>query len=289
MIDKRPPVLILLGRNGDLIQVSSCWKAIYDRTGMRPIIIVCEEYKAVLEGMSYITPHPIPGHWYGAIPTAQQLARDKYGGGTLVQFWQVPPKHEDTIGWQGRRWATIQSHGHNWGVNLDLDPDYGTSMARRCGFSSEEWMKLPVVFDKRNPEREAALCQSLLSRKKPSLLYNFAGISSPFAHTAEVLAVLRSFSNAFHLVNLGGIKAGKIFDLLGLMDRAALMITTDTATLHLAAASKIPYIALTVDGWTSSRPKGNVQLEIKYSQAMNQIPKLRHVIAQFAAQQLKAA
>ena len=69
-------------------------------------------------------------------------------------------------------------------------------------------------------------------------------------------------------MDMGRIRCHRIYDLLGPMDNAVGIITTDTATLHLAHGTSRPYIALTVDGWCSSTPRGNCHLEIKYSQFM---------------------
>jgi len=55
------------------------------------------------------------------------------------------------------------------------------------------------------------------------------------------------------------------------MDHAIGTITTDTATLHLAHGCPRPYIALTVDGWSTSTPRGNCKLEVKYSRFMTSL------------------
>jgi len=80
-------------------------------------------------------------------------------------------------------------------------------------------------------------------------------------------------------VNLNACNAYRVFDLLGLMDRAVGLLTVDTMTLHLAAASKIPYIAYTRDdGQAGSIPKGNCVANIGYSQAVNQLGKTMEIV-----------
>lgn len=279
----QPPCFVLGGRFGDIIQLLPCFKAIFDRTGEKPVVISSDEYSSVYDGVSYVRPWAVRLHWWKGIEEMKKLAMENFGGGTVVQFWHEPPKNDDTIGFKGRTWTTLQSHGHNHGVDISLDPDYGTSMARRCGFSRDEWINLPLVFDLRDEKREEYLARNCISPRKPTILYNFAGISSPFAATPDVLQVLRMSGNDFHLVNLGALKALRIYDLLGIYDRAAGLITSDTSTAHLAVGSKIPTVWYTVDGWCSSVPKGNCAMHCKYSQARLQLRELASVIQSWRA------
>jgi len=274
MTPDTPPVFVLLGRAGDIIQLLPCFDAIHRRSGARPIVIVSKDYANVFDGVSYVRPHPIREHWWQGVPVAKAVAREVYGGGQVVQSWHEPPKHDDTIGFRGTHVAVLQSHGYNHGVNMALDPCYSLSMVRRCGFSRAEWMQLHLRFDRRNPAREGKLAEPFM-RGRPLLLFHTSGVSSPFTYTPELVNLLTArFSRYFKVVDLGRISAYRIYDLLGLMDRASFMVLSDSAPLHLAAGTQTPYVALTVDGWTSSVPKGNVQLEIKYSQFKQRIPEL---------------
>jgi hypothetical protein len=159
--------------------------------------------------------------------------------------------------------------GHNWGVNLSLWPNFMASMWERCGFTQAEMVSLPLVFDRRNPIRERELLNHIWPfrmRNKPLLLYNFTGISSPFGFVPELYPVIQQFSRDFHIVDLGKIRAHRIFDLLGAYDVAAGLISSDTATAHLAHASNVPTIWMTVDSWCASTPRGNVALHFGYNE-----------------------
>jgi hypothetical protein len=203
------------------------------------------------------------------VEDAKRVAAARHADVIVPQFWHLPPEHDDTIGWRGAGWTTLQSHGHNHGVDLALDPDFMTSMYRRAGFSPGELRELPLVFDRRSPHREAELLRKVRGDvKKPLLLYNFTGVSSPFPATPEVInPILHRLAGRFHFVNLGLVRAHRIFDLLGIYDVAAGLLTSDTSTLHLAHASPLPYVAFTQNGWTGAIPRGNCALEIKYSDA----------------------
>jgi len=200
-----------------------CFYEIYKRTGFSPVAITSSEYTSIYEGTSYVTPYPMNANWWMMVPQAKKIANELFGGGSVVQFWQLPPEKGDEIGANGNAFTTLQCHGNEHGVNMALDPDYGTSMARRCGFSRDEWIRLPLVFDRRNTVREQTLIRNVIGAdKRKVLLYNFNGISSPFPFMPEVVNALTSrFSKDFKFVDIGKIQATRIFDLLGLYDRAA--------------------------------------------------------------------
>ena len=82
----------------------------------------------------------------------------------------------------------------------------------------------------------------------------------------EVLNSVRQLGDRIQLVDLSGITAKRIFDLLGMYDRALCLITSDTATLHLAAAHEIPFVALQANGGGGSIIKGNCISKIRYSE-----------------------
>lgn len=268
------PMFVLLGRYGDIIQVLPCWREIYLRTGFKPQVMVSHEYANLFQGVSYVEPYPIREHWWMGMPKARQIAEALSPNVIVPQWWNDDPVHAKMIADSARGNFVIQCHGVQWGVDTSKWPDYGTSMAARCGFTREEWLALPLVFDQRDPDREARLWDQVVGEEdRPVILYNFSGISSPFQFAPEVTNTIRNhFGRRFRFVNLGsgsgsaGVRATRIYDLLGLYDRAAGILTSDTATLHLAAASPKPYIAFRVGGWTSSVPKGNCDFACFYSE-----------------------
>lgn len=271
----KPFVGILLGRNGDLIQMLPAWKAIYDRTGLKPIIMVSTEYAGVLEGVSYVEPYPLALTWWEGVPLARHLADGLFGGSTIMQGWHDP----NELGKPSEGATVLQSHGKEWGVDMSLAPDYGTSMWQRCGFTRADMLRLPLVFDRRDATRERLLAQRVRKQPgKPLLLVNLTGNSSPFACLPEVMRTLAQFARRVELVDLGKIRAHRIYDLLGLYDQSVGLITSDTSTAHLAPASRVPWVAYTVDSWSTSVPKGNVMGEFKYSQALESLDKLASIV-----------
>jgi len=259
------PVLVLLGRTGDTILMLPAFREIHRRTGLKPRIIVSNEYANIYEGVSYCDPIPQNLHWWQGVEKARLIAAALSENAVLPQWWlgkcPIPDEYRGKF--------NLTCFGHNWGVNLALWPNFMASMWERCGFTREEMVRLPLVFDRRNPVREASLLNQIWPvpmRKKPLLLFNVTGISSPYGFWPELYSAISPLFRHFHVCDLGKIKAHRIFDLLGAYDVAAGLISSDTATAHLAHASKVPTIWMTVDSWCGSTPRGNVALHFGYNE-----------------------
>ena len=271
------PIFVLLGRLGDTIIMLPAFREIHRRTGLKPRIIVSTEYSSIYEGVSYCDPIPHNLHWWQGVEKARQIAAALSDDATLPQWWlgkcPIPDEYRGKF--------NLTCFGHNWGVNLALWPNFMVSMWERCGFTRDEMLSLPLVFDRRNPAREQALLNVIWPmqiRKKPLLLYNFTGISSPFGFVPELYPVIQRFARDFHICDLGKIKAHRFFDLLGAYDVAAGLISSDTATAHLAHASKVPTIWMTVDSWCGSTPRGNVALHFGYNETPRRLQDVSEVL-----------
>lgn len=276
----KPPVFVLGGRYGDHVQNFPCFLEIKKRIGLNPVVVCSDHFASVYDGVSYVKCHQVSRDWWRGVPLMYNVACELYGGGQVLTWWRMKPEE---VGWVDNPGGIVlQCHGHQFaGVNVADYPDYGTSMADRAGFTREEWMRLPLVFDRRDIAREVQLYKQFNPRRLPMLLVNFSGQSSPFAPTPEVMNVILEFRNVFHIVNLGEIRAHRIYDLLGLMDRAVGLIHIDSATLHIAPASKVPHVAYIVGGWCSSVPKGNCVWSCYYSDAIANLGRLRETLKQW--------
>jgi len=236
-------VFIQLGRAGDLLILLPCWRKIAETTGEPVTVVVAREFAELLRGVTYVKPDIVNVHWYGGIPQATLMARLKYPQGFTV----------------------TQCDG--WGHHTDhvQYPTFGEAMWSKAGFPGR-YGELPLVFDRRNPEREAALVRRARQTDKPLLLYNFRGLSSPLLAGQAILHRLRRYALPFELLNLGDLRAQRLYDLLGLYDIAAGLVSIDTATSHLAAASSVPLLAYCRGGWSSMIPK-NGAMKVWYKDA----------------------
>lgn len=237
-----PKTFIQLGRYGDIVLLLPSLLHIFNTTGIRPRLVVANDYASVLDGVSYVEPVPLNVHWWGGMTQARKFSQDNFGNGTVTQC-------VSNEGWVKRpiQWTNFQC-----------------SMIDRTGVPLGLMNELPLVFDCRSPERESKHIP--ISIGKPYVVVNTSGISSPFKHCQKLIAALSKLRDRVAVVDIGTVRCHRIYDLLGVMDDAVGGIHIDSATLHLAHACPKPYIAFTQDGWLSSVPLGNCVMEVKYSQ-----------------------
>jgi hypothetical protein len=133
-----------------------------------------------------------------------------------------------------------------------LESNYCRESYRLGGFSNL-WRKYPLVFDRRDSQREQTLIDNQ-RLTKPAILVSTKGISSPFANSEQLINGLQSRFPDYQILDLANVQGERLYDLLGLMDRAACLVTIDTATLWLANAAKCPVVTLINQGWWGSTP-----------------------------------
>lgn len=243
----RPPAWVQMGRVGDLILLMPAWQAWAERSGRKTVVVTSKEFGQVLEGASYIQPILTPFSWYDA-GKARAWAQTRYGQVIVTQL-----------------------HGTGLHTPPDDLPSFSLTMWRRTGLA-EEYHSLPLTFDQRNPNREANLLARTLTNAKPFVLVKTDAWTSPFDGSNEIRAIMREvFKDEVQIVDLDKVVAHRVFDLLGLIDKAIGLVTLDTMSLHLASASPTEYVAFTRDdGQSGSIPKGNCCLQIGYGQWDNQ-------------------
>lgn len=243
-----PPCFCQLGRFGDLIMLLPAFKAWAELTGAPIKVVSTREFGTVLEGCSYIAPTLLDIRWHFDLKEAMRVAR------TLSPHVIVTQLH--AAGWE------------NPSAQPDNLASYSLSMWKRTGFLAH-YHDLPLVFDKRHTFREDRLFRMHIRTRRPLFLVNIEGWTSPISGAAKrgLRRIFEGLDGAAEVLHLPRAKAVRVYDQLGLMDRAAGMLTSDTMPLHLAPASAMPYIALVRDeGQSASIPKGNCILQVGYSE-----------------------
>lgn len=209
--------------------------------GNHPTVVVSEPWSGLLDGISYADKLIWNGPYHAPL-TAKQWAS---GFGRFDKFY-VPQC-------------------------------YGQSFKQQCSSFCEEawrlvgmdhlWGKLPLVFDKRNHDREQALIPHF---RKPMVLVNSDGISSAFSGRDELLRILKPLRDMYEIVDLSLVKAHRFYDLLGLYEKAEYLVCIDSGPLHLAqAVPSLKVIALITDSpnlWHGSPPRKNHVLRIRYNE-----------------------
>lgn len=216
---QRRKLFVQLGRYGDIINILPILKAEAD-SGNRPILLVAYEYKDIMDGVSYadvvVFKEPFQ-HLLPAMRYAETLAS--------VNDWEV---------------VVTQVYGHGYAFKPQCD-SFAKDAWKKATYLAA-WDRLPLVFDKRDRSREEKLAEGL--PEKPILVATH-GNSSPFPQSRRLYKAL-SDKWPGRVVLLDDIQAHRVYDLLGLYDRAAVLVSIDTMHQHLAIGSKVPVIALTV-------------------------------------------
>lgn len=217
---------IQLGAYGDILSILP---VLYmeAQEGPKPKLIVSRKYADILDGVSYVEPIIFDGH-YSEVERAEKA------------FAALKPR-------------TAQVYGKPF---LYTSESFQRDAWCKVGYD-HRWEQLELVIDRRDPEREAALVQNVLPNDRSCVLVCTSGASSTFPHREKLMEFLGSHYN---IIDISGVKAERLYDMLGLIDRASLFICNDTSLLHLALASSTPVVALVNDadnGWLGSLRRAN--------------------------------
>lgn len=253
--------VVQLGRYGDIINILPLCYALHQKEQQKPILMVSREHCSIADGVSYVDP-VIYEDKFVTLKPALARANSDYQRVLRTQLYardltHPPPTQSSFVkeSWLLAGWLA-------------------------------EWGRWPLVFDKRNLARETDLVSKLWRKTKPLLLVNLAGKSSPYPWAGRLfMDICHRWNEHFEIVNLAAVKATALYDLLGLMDVASGVITTDTSTAHLIRASSTPYILLATDRpllWNGTPAYENCALRLCFGESRSRREMLHDVIAQWA-------
>lgn len=219
----KQPIVCCLGRYGDILNALPIAYEL-SRTVGRPKFVVSKQFWTILKGVSYVDPVV----WdidYKELPRAiARLPKEAI----ICQSYKHPDQRRLTESYQKEAWRVA-----GW-----LDK-FGT---------------LPLIFDKRNVEREYRVSERYV-------LFAGTSVSSPMDTDAIWMRLSDQFSMAHPM------KQETPYDLLGQIESSQCIVTVDTMHLHLARATHTPIVALINNGWYGSVPQGNVKAAIRYADA----------------------
>lgn len=239
--------IVQLGRYGDIINLLPAVRRFGFWRGEPVDLIVSSEFAGLLDGVSYVKCVAVKNH-VSQPGNAMRGARSggKYREVLMAQVWRpdcqgVPPL---TDSYNKDNWAHIRM--------LDF-------------FFNE-----PLVFDQRDFNRELRLIATMERPITPGTrLASFSGHSSPFPFEKRAIDLM----SAGNWVNISGLKADRIYDLLGLMECAGGAVFSDSAPLHLAAATGLPIAAFLADSpsmWHGSTPRCVCPVSVRYKHASDE-------------------
>lgn len=235
-------IYICLLRIGDQISILPMLHA-DSKSGLRVAMMVHRDFAGLCSGTSYaqeiIWDGPIEDA-HGAIRLAESMSKDV----RVLRVLATEEMQREIYERAGYKSAMSDSHDKElW------------RLAGRAG----DFAKHPLIFDRRNPDRELALLQSLnpqkaVPRHRRWILISADGTTSPFPYKDLLIELVKRRCNPKHktipgsVIDLNEIKAEKFYDFIGLYEKSYCMIASDSAHLHLSAACpELPVLALTQD------------------------------------------
>ena len=258
-----PIALVEPGRNGDIINILPLAKYLHDQ-GEQVDLLVHPNFAALLDGVSYVRPVLLPHEDEHRPEEARVWATARYQRVIVSKVW------------------------NNRYLDRSAAESFAAEAYRLAGYP-ELFGKLSTVFDRRSSEREARLVGKHLDRGVPFILYNLEGSSSQFKRRAGFVRWLRWQRWNARLVKLP-LDCHRLYDLLGLYERADLLITTDTATLWLAHAVHIPTIVLhQTDTWLRAPLPPATVLNCTYEGALSRRREIAAAIRQVLDRRAVAA
>jgi hypothetical protein len=221
----RPRVAIVqLARSGDIVNILPVAHALHQE-GYDVDLIVHRDFAEVLEAVSYVTPVLVDGP--NNDPEIHARAAEDSGAYRLVLSTQV--------------------NGNPRQLDVECESFIVQNWARAGLDWVESFHELPLVFDRRDAEGEAAAVTEYVPPPdgRPLLAFCLKGYSSPFAEADGFREwLVKKHAGRYRLLDLSDVRLPKVHHLLGLLEAADVLLTVDSLPLHLAYATGTPTIAL---------------------------------------------
>ena len=263
--------VVQLGRYGDIINILPLLRHIHERHGT-PVLMVSRQFSDLLEGVSYVKPWIMDLDYSQLVPAIRR-AEDRYDRVIVSQVW-------------GR--------GYN---HPDKGESYNRDSWQRAGFGHlfDNEQMLPV-FDKRVMARETSVMETLTGPETGVdyiVVQVTRSASSPYPNGKHLRAMigLEAAERGIRVVDIADYNAPRLFDLLGLLSAAQMIVTIDTAILHLAAACPgTPCLAISNNRrWYGSEPRGKSCIPAAYGDLPEDIRKTLGLMLDRASPLTRAA
>ncbi len=244
----------MLGKAGDVLSVLPCLQAEFKETGIKPSLIVAKEYAALPRALPWLSVEEFDGsfeHIGNAIRMAKRTGP--------IDF--LP-----------------QMSGSNYPTPPRKHPSFQYDQWDRMG-RLHQWKELTLEL----PRPLNAAPWHCRTRDSGCILFADHSQSSPFPHVEDLYQSLKKSFQDYEIIRMSTLRLRNLLEALPLMDDAALLVTVDTAWLHLSRAVKTPVIALVTDQpstWHGSCYHPRMSLHVRYSDYQLRKSELLHVAKQ---------
>ncbi len=199
--------LMMAGKNGDVINILPVLRAEFLKTGKPANLVIAKEYAPLVSGLEYVKPCIFNGHWTD-FKKAFTFAKQMFDN--VV----VPQVHGEGMTFQ------------------HLTPSVMLDSWARAGYL-DKWDTLPLVIPRPKVEKSEVR----------TIFYADHSQSSPFFHKEDLHKLLIETFPTHQIVRASGMRFKSLMEFLPLMDRADLIVSVETAFLHLSAACVTPTVA----------------------------------------------
>jgi hypothetical protein len=253
--------VVILGRFGDIINVLPFIKLINDNYA-KPHVGIAKEFLPLFDGIGYATPLVLADQ-EAKLGQAITRAKRDFPIVCVCQIW-------------GENFQQVKTE-----ESYNLQSWKSAGLLHRVHDES-----LRPVFDRRDPAREAALIAAIPDTGKPWMLVNLHGAkSAPCPECGSLMPLIEmAWGDQFQIIDIGKIRAERLYDFIGLFEKAALLVSLDTSYVHLALATNIPVVMLTRSGWGGTIMRFQEAGRIIYEDAVAN-PKLVHTAIEKAIRQ----
>jgi len=223
---------ILTGKYGDLLNCLPILSDRFNRTGEKTCVMVSTDYISFARELPYLIPVEFKGP-VGAVDIAIKQAK-------IAGYRTIPLQvHADSF--------QVRHKHHSFAID----------QWDRAGMA-DKWGTLPLVPPHREPRTAV----------QPHILFADHSQSSPFFRRHELYSLLcENFPN-HKIIRLSGHKVDSLWDLIPMYNAADLLVTVETAHMHLSAAATCPVIALATDlpsPWHGTAQRPGLAFHCRYS------------------------
>lgn len=224
----------MLGKSGDILSILPCLQAEYRETGIKPTLVVAKEYAALPRALPWLSVEEFPDSF-------------------------------ERLG-EAIKWAKLRG-------KVDFVPqlfgvDYPMPVRRNPSFQYDQWERMGRLHQWSELALELPRPGGAPIPINPFILLADHSQSSPFGPIEDVFESLKKTFPSHSIVRCSSIRLPLLMGFLTLMDAAALIVTIDTAFLHLSRACKTPVIALVTDHpstWHGSAYHHRFSFHCRYS------------------------
>lgn len=244
--DKTVKCFVQLGKYGDIINICPILLYEFQNTGKKPYFLTSWKYGDIAARMPYVEPVMWDGDWQD-LKGAVKFAKSKF----------------DNV-------VVTQTFGKDFPIQK-----------KRSSFALDAWDRAGIINLWDKIPLQLQVIQQFPASPKPHILFALKSQSSPFDGSEELLKLLAEAFPNHVLWSLDNTRLVNIVDCVSLYEASDLLVTIETAHLHLSRASTKPVIAFAANKptlWHGSPYSDRFAFYCRYSEFKSRKDELMRVL-----------